>query len=103
VFALIICYLWAQKDESARLKEELIQLRLRHDTELKEDVKDGKAKVEEAKDVLVELHAQEIKEVQDQLFKDIEAKKKLRELERQQNNQLEMVQIAQAKDHQGLG
>ncbi|KAM0874320.1 hypothetical protein ACQ4PT_037516 [Festuca glaucescens] len=89
--------LLAQKDETARLKEELIQLRLRHDTELKEAVKAGKTELEHAKNELIELHAREIKEVQDQLFKDLEAERKLRELERQRNNQLELVQIAHAK------
>jgi hypothetical protein len=36
---------------------------LRHDTELKEAVKAGKAEMEHAKTTLGELHAQEIKEV----------------------------------------
>jgi hypothetical protein len=53
----------AQKDETAQPKEELIQLRLRHDTEVKEAVKDGKAEVEGAKAALIELHEQEVREV----------------------------------------
>jgi hypothetical protein len=87
----------AQKDETARLKEELIQLRMRHDTELKEAVKAGKDELEHAKTELGELHAWEIKEVQEQLFKDIEYEREMHELERQQNNQLELVQISHTK------
>jgi multidrug efflux pump subunit AcrA (membrane-fusion protein) len=70
---------------------------LRHDTELKEAVKAGQAELERAKTTLGELHAQEIREVLDQLFKDIEAERELRKLERQRNNQLELVQISHAK------
>jgi Mg2+ and Co2+ transporter CorA len=53
--------------------------------------------VGDAKAALIELHEQEVKEVQDQLLKDIKAEKELRELERQRNNQLELVQISRAK------
>ncbi|KAK1660578.1 hypothetical protein QYE76_048737 [Lolium multiflorum] len=60
-------------------------------------VKAGKAEVGDAKAALIELHEQEVKEVQDQLFKDIKAEKELCELERQWNNQLELVQISLAK------
>jgi subtilisin-like proprotein convertase family protein len=70
---------------------------MRHDTELKEAVKAGKDELEHAKTELGELHAWEIKEVQEQLFKDIEYEREMRELERQQNNQLELVQISHTK------
>jgi hypothetical protein len=53
----------AQKKETAKLKEELIQARLRHDVALKEALKAGKAEVEEAKVALTELHKKEVKEV----------------------------------------
>ncbi|KAK1613213.1 hypothetical protein QYE76_036886 [Lolium multiflorum] len=86
--------LQAQKNETTRLKEELIQLGLHHDSALKEAVHAGKAEVEEAKAALVELHKQE---VQDRLFKDIDEEKNLRELERQRNNQLKLVQISYGK------
>jgi hypothetical protein len=89
--------LQAQKNETARLKEKLIQLGLRHDSALKEAIKAGKAKVEEAKTALIELHEQEVKEVQDRLRQDIKEERDLRELERQQNNQLELVQISHGK------
>jgi hypothetical protein len=74
--------LQAQKNETARLKKELIQLGLQHDNALKEAVKAGKAELEVAKTALIELHEQEVKEVQDRLHKDIEEERNLRELER---------------------
>jgi hypothetical protein len=56
--------------ETARLKEELIQAGLRHDSALKEAIKDGKAEVEESKAALIELHEQEVKELADRLHKE---------------------------------
>ena len=44
--------LQAKRNETARLKEDLIQAGLRHDTTLKEAIKAGKAEVEEAKEQL---------------------------------------------------
>jgi hypothetical protein len=74
--------LQAQKNETARLKKELIQLGLQHDNALKEAVKAGKAELEVSKTALIELHEHEVKEVQDRLHKDIEEERNLRELER---------------------
>ena len=49
--------LQAQKNESAKLKEELIQAGLRHAGALKEAVAAGEAKVEEAKKQLADAEA----------------------------------------------
>jgi hypothetical protein len=49
--------------------------------------------VEEAKAALIELHEDEVKVLRDRLQQDIEEERKLRELERQRNNALELVQI----------
>jgi hypothetical protein len=53
--------------------------------------------VEEVKAALIELHEQEVKEVVDRLHKETDEEKELREMERQRNNQLELVQIAHGK------
>ncbi len=52
--------LQAQKNETTKLKEELIQAGLRHETALKEAIKTGKAEVEEAKLALIELQKNEV-------------------------------------------
>jgi hypothetical protein len=87
----------AQKNESAKLKEELIQAGLRHETTLKEAIKAGKAEVEESKAALIELHEGEIQILQDRLCNEIDEERELREMERQRNNQLELVQIVHGK------
>jgi Fe-S cluster assembly scaffold protein SufB len=84
----------AQKKETAKLKEELIQAGLRHDNALKESIKAGKAEVEESKSALIELHEKEVREVHDRLHQELQEEKRLRGLERQQNNELEQVQIS---------
>ena len=71
----------------------MIQAGLRHETALKEAIKTGKAEVEEAKLALIELQKSEVQVLRDSLQQDIEEERKLRELERQRNNALELVQI----------
>ena len=71
----------------------MIQAGLRHETALKEAIKTGKAEVEEAKLALIELQKSEVQVLRDRLQQDIEEERKLRELERQRNNALELVQI----------
>ena len=60
-----------QREETARLKEELIQLKLQHTTELKQAVDAGKSELDHARKELEELHAREIKEVQDRLYEEL--------------------------------
>jgi hypothetical protein len=86
-----------QKEETTRLKEELIQLKLRHDTELKQAIEFGKAELDHAKKELGELHIREMKEVQDQLHEELKSEKDLRGLEKKRNDALEEVQITRAK------
>jgi hypothetical protein len=86
-----------QREETARLKEELIQLKLRHDTELKQAVETGKAELEHAKKELAELHSREIKEVQDQLHGELKAEMDLRLLEKKRNDALQKAQGTLAK------
>jgi hypothetical protein len=52
-----------QREETAHLKEDLIQAKQRHATELKESTAVRIVELEHATKELVELHAQEIKEV----------------------------------------
>jgi hypothetical protein len=59
--------LQAQKNETAMLKEELIQLGLRHDSTLKEAIKAGKTEVKESKAALIELHEGEIQILRDRM------------------------------------
>jgi hypothetical protein len=82
LFPLSIRLNFKQKDETAHLKDELIQLKLRHATELKQVVEAGKAELDHAKKELEELHIREIKKVQDQLHGELKSKRDLRELER---------------------
>jgi hypothetical protein len=49
--------------------------------------------VEEAKLALIELQESVVQVLRDRLQQDIEEERKLRELERQRNNALELVQI----------
>jgi hypothetical protein len=49
------------------LKEELIQLGLRHDSTLKEAIKAGKTEVKESKAALIELHEGEIQILRDRM------------------------------------
>ena len=49
--------------------------------------------MEEAKLALIELQKSEVQVLRDSLQQDIEEERKLRELERQRNNALELVQI----------
>ncbi|KAK1599875.1 hypothetical protein QYE76_018564 [Lolium multiflorum] len=86
-----------QREETARLKEELIQLKLQHTTELKHVVDAGKSELDHARKELEELHAREIKEVQDQLQGELQAEKDLRDLEKKRNDALQEVQNTQAK------
>ncbi|KAK1667036.1 hypothetical protein QYE76_055195 [Lolium multiflorum] len=71
--------LQAQKNETAKLKEELIQAGLWHDIALKEAVKAGKVEVEEVKD---------------QLCQELQEEKKLRGLQKQRNDEVQLVQVS---------
>jgi hypothetical protein len=75
----------------------LIQLGLRHDNALKEAIKAGKAEVEEYKAALIEQQEGEIQILRDRLQQEIKEETDLRELERQRNNQLELVQITHGR------
>jgi hypothetical protein len=86
-----------QREETARLKVELIQLTLQHNTDLKQAVEAGKDELDYARKELTELHAREIKEVQDQLHGELKAEKDLRELEKKHNDALQEVRSTQAK------
>ncbi|KAM0895907.1 hypothetical protein ACQ4PT_023559 [Festuca glaucescens] len=86
-----------QREETARLKEELIQLKLQHNTDLKQAAEAGKIELDHARKELNELHAREMKEVQDQLHGELKAEKDLRELEKKSNDVLQEVRSTQAK------
>jgi hypothetical protein len=86
-----------QREETARLKEELIQLKLQHNTDLKQVVEAGKFELDHTRKKLNELHAREIKEVQDQLHGELRAENDLCELEKRRNDALQEVQSTQAK------
>ncbi|KAM0907458.1 hypothetical protein ACQ4PT_016110 [Festuca glaucescens] len=78
--------LQAQKDETAKLKEELIQAGLRHAGALKEAVAAGEAKVEEAK--------KQFADAEERLRQELEEEKKLREMERDRNAVLAAAQAS---------
>ncbi|KAM0888481.1 hypothetical protein ACQ4PT_028309 [Festuca glaucescens] len=78
--------LQAQKNETANLKEELIQAGLRHAGALKEAIAAGEAKVEEAKKKLADA--------EEQLRRELEEEKKLRQLEQERNDALLAVQVS---------
>ncbi|KAM0872708.1 hypothetical protein ACQ4PT_038528 [Festuca glaucescens] len=78
--------LQAQKDETAKLKEELIQAGLRHAGALKEAIAAGEAKVEEAKKQLVDT--------EEQLRRELGEEKELQEMERDRNAVLAAAQAS---------
>ncbi|KAM0833016.1 hypothetical protein ACQ4PT_064513 [Festuca glaucescens] len=67
--------LQAQKNETAKLKEELVQVGLRHAGALKEAIAAGEAKVEEAK--------KQLADAQEQLRRELGEEKELRQLEQE--------------------
>ncbi|KAM0889398.1 hypothetical protein ACQ4PT_027716 [Festuca glaucescens] len=78
--------LQAQKDETAKLKEELIQAGLRHAGALKEAIAAGEAKVEEAK--------KQLADAEEQLRRELGEEKELRQLEQERADALLAVQVS---------
>jgi F0F1-type ATP synthase membrane subunit b/b' len=86
-----------QREETARLKEELIQLKLKHNAKLKQAAESGKSELDHARKELEELHVREVKEIQDQLHGELKSERDLRELEKKRNDALQEVRDSQAK------
>ncbi|KAM0929126.1 hypothetical protein ACQ4PT_001831 [Festuca glaucescens] len=78
--------LQAQRNETANLKEQLVQAGLQHAGALKVAIAAGEAKVEEAK--------KQLADAQDQLRQELEEERKLRKLEQERNNELSVVQAS---------
>jgi ABC-type transporter Mla subunit MlaD len=86
--------LQAQRTETAKLKEQLLQAGLQHARALKEAITAGEAKVEEAK--------KQLAEAQDKLRQELEEERKLRKLEKERNDQLLLVQASVGQFIKGL-
>jgi DNA-directed RNA polymerase beta' subunit len=80
------CDLQAQRNETANLKEQLVQAGLQHAGALKEAIAAGEAKVEEAKKQLAEAH--------EQLRQELEVERKLLKLEQERNIELSAIQAS---------
>ncbi|KAM0857704.1 hypothetical protein ACQ4PT_048304 [Festuca glaucescens] len=78
--------LQAQRTETDKLKEQLVQAGLQLAGALKEAIAAGEAKVEEAK--------KQLAEAQDQLRQELEEERKLRKLEKERNDELLLVQAS---------
>jgi ABC-type transporter Mla subunit MlaD len=75
----------AQRDETANLKDQLVQAGLQHAGALKEAIAAGDAKVEEAR--------KQFADAQEQLHQELEEERKLREMERDRNAFLAAAQV----------
>ena len=74
------------RNDTAKLKEELVQVGLRHAGALKEAIAAGEAKVEEAK--------KQFADAEERLRQELEEEKKLREMERDRNAVLAAAQAS---------
>ncbi|KAM0846564.1 hypothetical protein ACQ4PT_055585 [Festuca glaucescens] len=78
--------LQAQRNETAKLKEQLVEARLQHAGALKEAIAAGEAKVEEAR--------KQFAEAGEQLRRELEEERKLRQQEQERNDELLAVQVS---------
>ncbi|KAM0853425.1 hypothetical protein ACQ4PT_051078 [Festuca glaucescens] len=76
----------AQREETANLKDQLIQAGLQHARALKEAIAAGEAKVEEAK--------KQFADAEEQLRRELEEEKKLQQQEQERNDALLAVQVS---------
>ncbi|KAM0901263.1 hypothetical protein ACQ4PT_020094 [Festuca glaucescens] len=78
--------LQAQRNETAKLKEQLVEAGLQHAGALKEAIAAGEAKVEEAR--------KQFADAEEQLRQELEEEKKLRQQEQERNDELLAVQVS---------
>ncbi|KAM0824288.1 hypothetical protein ACQ4PT_070297 [Festuca glaucescens] len=77
--------LQAQRNETAKLKEQLVKAGLQHAGALKEAIAAGEAKVEEAR--------KQFADAEEQLRRELEEERKLRQQEQERNDELLAVQL----------
>ncbi|KAM0859894.1 hypothetical protein ACQ4PT_046893 [Festuca glaucescens] len=86
-----------QREETARLKDELIEMKLQHTRELQQAAEASQTELAHVRKELDELHSREMKEVQDRLHEELQAEKDLRDLEKKRNDALEEAKHSWAK------
>jgi hypothetical protein len=86
-----------EKDETARLREELAEMKHLHSLELQKIIDSSQTEIADAQKELDELHSKTISDMQDMLHKELQAEKNLRDLEKKQNDALEETKPSWAK------
>ncbi|KAM0875835.1 hypothetical protein ACQ4PT_036557 [Festuca glaucescens] len=76
----------AQRNETAKLKDQLVEAGLQHAGALKEAITAGEAKVEEAR--------KQFADTEEQLRRELEEERKLRQQEQERNDELLAVQVS---------